>query len=90
MRCAVVLALVACNCEPKPLPIPHVYGVDASDTCFAACAKLTAWSCPEAQPTPAGERCESFCSRTPFLNANCVADAGGKGELAGCGVRCGQ
>lgn len=90
MRALALVLLVACNgCHPRPDPVqPRVYGDDASDVCVQACAKLSAWSCPEARPTPAGERCESFCARTPFLNASCVAGANGKSDLAGCGVRC--
>lgn len=88
MRLAFIF-LVAC-CNPKPVQ-PRVFGDDASDVCVRACAKLSAWSCPEGQPTPAGERCESFCAReSQFLNATCVDGIESKSDLISCGVRCSQ
>lgn len=81
-----LLLAAACN---HPPPQPKVYGDDASDVCVRACSQLTAWRCPEGAPSPSGESCESFCTRTSaFLDAKCVADARGKGDLAACGVRC--
>lgn len=71
MRC-VVLALVLAGCafnvEPRTDPV-------VAD-CAAACERLEALDCPEAEPTPGGATCVQVCRNTEnspvTLNPACV------------------
>lgn len=85
-----VLALLFLTACPSAIaPTQHDAADGAPSACAQACAKLAAWACPEAQPTPTGESCESFCMRTSSLvDPACVTKANTVDDLAGCEVRC--
>lgn len=84
----VAAAIVACHPSPAPAPYDVVTTfADAGDVCANACDRLWTFGCIEAQPTPAGESCASFCERNAsLLNAVCVARADSAESVRACGV----
>ena len=94
---ALALVLVSCKAVDLPPPEPEIIivepGDDASDddrsTCGRACARLDAFGCHEAEPSPGGIPCRTICKRSGvLLDAECVAGARTLTELHGCNVRC--
>ena len=73
MRCiAFALALAGCAFNVEPRMDPDVAPTD----CAAACERLEALECEEAEPTPNGTTCVQVCRNTEnspiTLNPACV------------------
>lgn len=75
---ALALGLAVALVTGCPPPVPHPHPEPAADAgaevgCAEVCAHWRALGCAEADPTPAGARCEEVCltaSRSDFLYWN--------------------
>lgn len=78
---SLALLLLAARCsDPVAPPGPEPVDAGTQADCRAACDKLLALHCPEAEPTPDGGSCFDVCwnaesSGYVTINPNCVANA---------------
>ena len=85
-RLAIILCLAAgCSTGPAPIPDPP----PQPDACQAACERLAALGCPEAEPTPEGASCDTVCrnveeSGVTSMRPGCVAEANSCEEADSC------
>ena len=93
MKRAFVLLAFVTGCRiiaPQNFPV----GADAGPPERAAvvCSQLRKLGCPEGNPSPKGETCETLYTRIPdALDGRCVAAAETAATLRDdCNVRCGE
>lgn len=86
MRALTLFVLFIAGCQTRPILLP------GNAPCKNACAVLTFFKCPEAQPSPKGKSCEQVCEVASKYGtqAECVVRAESLEAVRACAVECRQ